>query len=261
MFSRFVRNILEKYVKQYLKLHPDIMLVVVTGSVGKTSTKIAISTILKEKYKVRCREDNHNTVLSAPVAILGIPYPTNVRNPFLWLAVFWQARKRVHEKSSVDVIVQELGSDRIGEIAHFGKYLRPDICVVTAVSSEHIEFFKTIENIAKEELEVANFSRLAIINGDDIDPAFMKYVNNKNIYKYGVKKGFDYRFDNKSFSMKKGYSGEYYARNLSKPILVDVRVLGCHSLSSAIGAAAVSEPRLISRRSSIGAVENKICAG
>lgn len=240
MLSSFVRSILEKYVKQYFKAHPNTKLVVVTGSVGKTSTKIAIATMLKEKYHVHCQEDNHNTTFSAPLAILGITYPNKIYNPFAWLSVFLQARRKVHEKSNVEVIVQELGSDRIGEIAHFGSYLKPDICVVTAVSSEHIEFFKTIENIAKEELAVANYSKLAIVNADDINQIYLKFIKNKNIYNYGIKKSFDYRFDNQSFSINNGYTGKYFAKNIIKPISVNIKVLGCHSLSSAIAATAVS---------------------
>lgn len=67
------------------------------------------------------------------------------------------------------MIVQELGTDRIGQIPHFGKYLRPDIAVVTAVSAEHMEYFKTLDAVAVEELSAANFSKTALINRDDIE--------------------------------------------------------------------------------------------
>jgi UDP-N-acetylmuramoyl-tripeptide--D-alanyl-D-alanine ligase len=60
MFKSFIQMRLEGYVKKYLRTHPDIKLVIVTGSVGKTSTKVAIGTVLSEKFRVRLHEGNHN---------------------------------------------------------------------------------------------------------------------------------------------------------------------------------------------------------
>jgi UDP-N-acetylmuramoyl-tripeptide--D-alanyl-D-alanine ligase len=253
MLSNLIRTILEGYVKRYLKSHNNIKLVVVTGSVGKTSTKTAIATLLNEHFNVRCQVGNHNSQMSVPVAILGLEYPTNIRNPFLWLSVFKQVRKKIHKADDVEIIVQELGSDKIGEIAHFGKYLKPDICVVSAVSSEHVEFFKTIDNIAQEELGVANYSKLAIINGDDIAPIYLKYINNKKVYKYGVSKDFDYRFNKQKFSIEKGYIGSVNMPDSKNISSVGVKVVGDHSLSSVMAALAVSD--------NLGLSKNEIMSG
>ena len=69
MFKNYIQKRLEKYVRKYFKAHPDVKLVVVAGSVGKTSAKVAIATVLSERYKVRLHEGNHNTEISAPLAI------------------------------------------------------------------------------------------------------------------------------------------------------------------------------------------------
>ena len=53
MFKKSITKILENYVRKYFAKHPDIKLIVVAGSVGKTSTKIATATILNERYRVR----------------------------------------------------------------------------------------------------------------------------------------------------------------------------------------------------------------
>ncbi|HUC96690.1 MAG TPA: Mur ligase family protein, partial [Candidatus Saccharimonadales bacterium] len=192
MFKSYIQRRLERYVKTYFNNHPEVILVVVTGSVGKTSTKVAIATILSERFRVRLHKDNHNTNMSAPLAILGVEYPKNIRNIGEWLTVFRAARERIKEPTDVDVVIQELGSDRIGQVPHFGSYLRPDIGVVTAVSAEHMEFFKTIDNVAAEELSVANFSKLALINKDDIDGVYAKDLKNADINTYGTSASAEY---------------------------------------------------------------------
>ena len=240
MFKSFIEQRLEKYVKKYFEKHPDVKLVAVSGSVGKTSTKIAIATVLSEKFRLRVEGGNHNTNLSAPLAILGIDYPKNIRNVFAWLAVFSAARRRISQPSDVDVIIQELGSDRIGQVMQFCQYLHPDIGVVTAVSPEHMEYFKTMDAVAKEELELANFSKIALINRDDIDGQYSKYLKNPKVNTYGTNATAEYHFISENFSMKTGNKGKFYAPELAEPIDVSIKVLGEHTLRPAIAAAAVA---------------------
>jgi hypothetical protein len=79
--------------------------------------------------------------MSVPVSLLGVEYPDDVHSVREWLTVFRAMNIRIREPKDVDVIVQELGTDKPGEIAHFGTYLQPDIAVVTAISDEHIDIF------------------------------------------------------------------------------------------------------------------------
>ena len=240
MFKNIIRRKLERYVKKYFRKHPEVKLVIVTGSVGKTSTKIAIATVLSEHFRVRLHEGNYNAELSAPTSILGINYPEEIKNPLAWIEVFRAAKLRISEPTDVDIIVQEVGSDRIGQVPHFGKYAKPDICVVSAVSPEHMEYFGTIENVAKEELAAVNFSKIAIINRDDIDGEYAKYINNPNIDTYGTSGNAEYKLLTQKFSVEEGYSGEYFAPELKEPINVKVKVLGDHSLRPIIAAGAVA---------------------
>lgn len=239
MFKKLIQKRLEGYVKKYFKKHPEVKLVVVTGSVGKTSTKTAIATVLSTRYRVALHKGNHNSSLSAPVAILGIEYPENIRSPFAWLAVFAAARKRIKEPTGVDVIVQELGSDMPGEVKHFGTYLHPDIGVVTAVTPEHMEFFKTMDIVAQEELEAANFSELAIINRDDIDGEYAKYLTNSNIDTYGTSGLAEYRFEEEDFSVDAGYKGKVVTPEFDIDD-VKIKLVGEHSLRPTMGAVAVA---------------------
>lgn len=240
MFKHFVQRKLEKYVVKYFKKHPEVKLIVVTGSVGKTSTKRAIATLLSQRYRVALHEGNHNTTFSVPVAILGIEYPTNVKSVGAWLSVFRAARQRIKEPTGVDVIVQELGADQPGDIAHFGTYLHPAIGVVTAATPEHMEFFQTMEAVAKEELTAANFSELAIINRDDIDGEYAAFLTNANVDTYGVTGAAEYRFETQNFTIEEGYKGSVIAPEFNEAFPATIRVIGEHSLRPAMGAVAVA---------------------
>lgn len=240
MFKTFIQKKLESYVKLYFKKHPEVKLVVVTGSVGKTSTKIAIATVLSERFKVRLQEGNHNAEVSTPLAILGIDYPENIKSITTWLGVFRAAKIRIKQPADVDVIVQELGSDRIGQVPHFGTYIHPDIGVVTAVSPEHMEFFKTVDNVAREELSVANFSDQALINRDDIDGKYAKYIINPKIDTYGTNASAEYHFISENYSLESGHKGDFIAPKLLSPIKAVIHVLGEYTLRPAVAAAAVA---------------------
>ena len=99
-----IQRKLEKSVKKYFTRHPEVKLVVVAGSVGKTSTKMAIATVLSQGLRVRLHEGNHNTEMSAPLAILGVSYPENVRSLKQWRVIFKAIKQRIKQPADVDVI-------------------------------------------------------------------------------------------------------------------------------------------------------------
>jgi UDP-N-acetylmuramoyl-tripeptide--D-alanyl-D-alanine ligase len=240
MFKKYIQKKLEKYVVKYFRKHPEVKLVVVAGSVGKTSTKRAVATLLSQRYRVALHEGNHNTPMSVPVAILGIEYPTDVHSVGAWISVFRAARERIKEPTGVDVIIAEIGADHPGDIASFGRYLKPYIGVVTAVTPEHMEFFNSIEAVAQEELTTANFSQLAIINRDDIDGRFANFLTNPNIDTYGTTGAAEYRFEVEDFTVDDGYKGAVIIPELDQPISVMLKVVGEHSIRPAMGAVAVA---------------------
>ena len=237
MFKTFILHKIQNYTKRYFKKHPEVKLIVVAGSVGKTSTKRALATVLSQRYRVRMHEGNHNTEFAVPLAILGIDYPDDVHSPLAWLAVFRAAAARIRQPSDVDVIIQELGTDNPGDIAAFGEYLAPDLALVTAVTPEHMEFFKTLEAVAKEELSVSDFSKKVLINRDDIDSRFAEFETNDNFNTYGTTGAAEYRFELNEFTPTAGYRGTIYALD-AEPFEATIDVVGEHSLRPVVGAIA-----------------------
>lgn len=240
MFKNFIQSKLERAVKTYFKKHPEVKLVVVAGSVGKTSTKIAIGTVLNEKLRIRLHEGNHNSELSTPLAILGVEYPDNIRSLGAWMTVFSAVRKRINQPADVDVIVQEIGTDRIGQIPHFGTYLNPDIAVVTAVSPEHMEYFQTLDNVAAEELAVVNFSKTALINRDDIPSQYAADITNPNINTYGTTDTAEYRFTTDDYTFADGFTGTFVASGFADSAMTTLKLVGEHSIRAAVAAGAVA---------------------
>jgi UDP-N-acetylmuramoyl-tripeptide--D-alanyl-D-alanine ligase len=239
MFKKYIQSKLEKAVRKYFKKHPEVKLVVVTGSVGKTSTKIAIGTVLNEKFKVRLHEGNHNSDLSAPLAILGVAFPDDIRKLGQWLAVFKAVKQRINQPTDVDVIIQELGTDGIGQIPHFGTYLNPDIAVVTSVAPEHMEFFKTMDAVAAEELAAVNFSKWALINRDDIPGVYAADITNPNLNTYGTTDSAEYRFTSTDYTFEDGFSGMFVAPEWPLAVPTTLHLVGEHSTRAAVAAGAV----------------------
>lgn len=253
MFKKYIQKKLQTYVRKYFVAHPEVKLVLIGGSVGKTSTKIATATVLSEYYKVRLHEGNHNTHLSAPLAILGIDYPENIKSLGAWWSVFRAAKRRIKDPADVDVIVQELGIDHVGDMAVFGRYLLADIGVVTSVTEEHMETFQTIEAVAKEELLLAEFSKMVLINRDDIAGRFASYLNNSNLSTYGTSGAAEYRFVDESFTIESGHVGLVVTPKNPDGFQATIDVVGEHNLRPAIAAAAVA--------SQLGMTNQQIAAG
>ena len=237
MMKRIILWLLERKVRQYIQKHKPL-LIVVTGSVGKTSTKQAIATVLNEKYQVRAHSGNHNTHYSVPTAIMGIEYPDNPHSISQWRAVLKAMDVRIAGDKDVDVIIQELGTDRPGDIKAFGRYLHPDVAVVTAVSEEHMENFGSIDDVAKEELAIASYAKLCIINRDDIDIMYADYADTHTIDTYGVGEKAEYRLIIEPASPIDGRIGRMVMPEWGE-ITVTLQLIGNHSLKAAAAAACV----------------------
>ena len=235
MLKSIVRSRLEKYVKKYFKHHHP-KLIVVAGSVGKTVTKHTIVAALRSAdYKVRMAEENYNSEMSVPLALLGVEYPEDgVRSVKAWLEAFKKMKAKIKEDKEPDFIVQELGTDHPGEIAHFGTYLSPDLAVVTAITPEHMENFRDLNAVANEELDVTDYSEKVLINIDDTPSVYLQ----DSFFSYGLDAKADYSFTVLEKSPLKGYLGRFKTRELGE-IEVKTKVSSEQQLKSMIAAAAV----------------------
>lgn len=122
----------------------QIPVVAITGSVGKTSTKDMIASVLSQKYKVLKTQGNYNNEIGLPLTIL-----------------------RLREEQAM---VVEMGMTSLGEISLLTQIAKPDVAVITNIGTAHIEYLKTRENILKAKLEIIeglSENGTIIINNDN----------------------------------------------------------------------------------------------
>lgn len=149
------------------KYHPRI--IAVTGSVGKTSTREAIFAVISKQYHVRKSEKNYNNEIGVPLTIIGVE--SGEKSMLKWCGVFlrWLGLWIFPQKYP-EILILEMGADRPGDLQYLTDFAKPDIAVITEVSSSHLEYFKNIEAIAKEKLTLARAlteQGLVILNSDN----------------------------------------------------------------------------------------------
>jgi UDP-N-acetylmuramoyl-tripeptide--D-alanyl-D-alanine ligase len=143
--------------------------VAITGSVGKTSTKEAISLVLASKFSVRASKGNYNNEIGVPLTIIN--EESGGRNILLWIAVFVKALFKLIVTRYPEILVLELGTDRPGDIAYLADLLgQIDVAVLTDIGISHLEFFAHPQELAKEKLSLIkklSKNALAILNFDN----------------------------------------------------------------------------------------------
>ncbi|CAN5395328.1 UDP-N-acetylmuramoyl-tripeptide--D-alanyl-D-alanine ligase [soil metagenome] len=160
----FVVTILAWQVRR-LRKRNNFKIVAVVGSIGKTSTKLAIARVLSGSLKVRYQSGNYNDIVSVPLVFFGSNLPS-LLNPFAWLGIFLKNEQIISNAYPYDVVVVELGTDGPGQISAFKKYIKSDISVITALTPEHMQYFSNLQSVADEELSVGEYSEKIIMNAD-----------------------------------------------------------------------------------------------
>ena len=146
--------------------------IAVTGSVGKTSTKDAIFTILKNYKNTRKSEKSFNSEIGVPLSVLGLPNAWD--NPLAWLKnIIDGGIIAFFSKKYPEVLVLEAGVDRPGDMANLTTWLKPDIVVMTRLPDVpvHVEFFGTPDEVVAEKMELLKALKpdgVFIYNHDDM---------------------------------------------------------------------------------------------
>ena len=138
------------------RYHPRI--VMVTGSVGKTSTKDAVAAVLSARFLVRKSEKNLNSEFGVPLTIFGANVPDSLFNPFAWILPLKSALALILLPNHYpNMLVLEVGVDRPGDLARILKIATPDMVVVTRLPEVpvHVESYSSPEAVREEEFSPA----------------------------------------------------------------------------------------------------------
>ena len=191
-------NILKKTVIYILTIESKLVLrkykptvIAVTGSVGKTSTKDAIYTVLASAGDhVRKNEKSFNSKIGIPLTILGVP---NAWHSSLgWFSNMLHGIGLVLLKADYPkTLILEAGADHPGDIETLVKWLRPDVAVITKIDDipVHVEFFKSPAEVFKEKIFLAKGVRsgdTVVLFADDEKMKNLDLGPDKKVITYGM---------------------------------------------------------------------------
>ncbi len=188
--------------------------VAITGSVGKSTTKEMIATVLESTYKTCKTPANHNNDIGMPMAILAMPLDT-------------------------EVAVLEMGMNHFREIAYLSNIAHPDVAVIINIGTMHIEFLGTRAGIRQAKMEITegmSEKGMLLLNGDDTMLRSLDKEPRQRITYFGqgencAIRGFDVKQDGQILSFR------VEAGKLTIPVKLELE--GEHYVNDALAAVAV----------------------
>lgn len=225
MAANIINRPIEKSVNNYyindakrkLKSVPDLKIIGVTGSFGKTSVKFYLQTLLRAKYNVLVTPESYNTPMGITKTIREYLKPTH------------------------EIFVCEMGARKVGEIKEVCDIAPPHHGVITSVGPQHLDTFFSIENIKKTKFELADAlpqGGILFLNGDNeyIQDKSREYSN--KIYYHSQKAGSGYYAKDISVSQ---FGTEFTVVTPSgEEERFQMKLVGLHNVINVVGAIAVA---------------------
>lgn len=206
-----------KDIAEHYRKSLDIKVVGITGSVGKTSTKEMIASVLEQKYHVLKTAGNFNNEIGLPLTIFNI--------------------REEHE-----IAVLEMGINHFGEMHRLAKMARPDICVITNIGLCHLENLIDRDGILKAKTEMFDFMQpnaKIILNGDDDKLITISDVHGETPKFFGLSTAFDAFADNIHTHSLKGVSCTLHLGDNSIETMIPIP--GNHMVYNALAGALVGQ--------------------
>ena len=198
-FRTFVADILAHLARAVITKYQP-MIVMVTGSVGKTSTKDAVAAALSTTYELRASEKSYNSEFGVPFTIFGAQNPWN--NVTAWLGMVQRALALIFiTQPYPKLLVLEVGADRPGDLAKILKIATPDAVVVTHLPSVpvHVEAYASPRAVHEEEFAPAYALATdapLILSSDDGHAIQMAAKLPVQVVTFGFTKGADVEITN-----------------------------------------------------------------
>lgn len=208
-----------KQIAKFYREGLDIKVVGITGSVGKTSTKEMIYSVLSEKYNVLKTEGNFNNELGLPLTIF-----------------------RLREEHQIAVL--EMGISDFKEMTRLSEIAKPDVAVITNIGLCHLENLKTRDGILKAKTEMfENISENAkiVLNGDDDKLSTITEYNGIKPYFYSVNNNSSIYADNIENEGIKGIKCNLHYEKSDSDIEVLINIPGKHMVYNALAALCVGK--------------------
>lgn len=202
----------------YYRSKFQIPVIGITGSVGKTSTKEMIASVLRQSYQTHMTQGNFNNEIGLPLTVFNL-------------------------RDEDEIMVLEMGMSDFGEISRLTRIAKPDTAVITNIGISHIEHLGSREGIKQAKFEIMEGLQLdgtVILNGDDdmlwnargeIDFETLYFgVHNKNcdltvteLRTYSDGSEFTCKIDGELHKFSVSVPGEHHVTNALAAILVGLK--------------------------------------
>lgn len=197
----------------------EIKVVGITGSVGKTSTKEFIASVLEQHFDTWKTQGNFNNEIGVPLTILQV-------------------------RENHQVLVLEMGINHFGEMTRLSAMGQPDIVVITNIGQCHLEFLGDRDGVLKAKTEV--FTNMAkdgtvILNGEDDKLITVEDVNGSKPVLFGRTEDCRYFADSEKSEGLLGTKVTLCSRESGMKVNAQVPLPGGHMVNNALAAMAVGE--------------------
>ena len=236
MLYSAVNSPMEKAINQHyyneadriLRDSPNLKIVGITGSYGKTSVKYFLNQLLSVKYNVYMTPGNYNTTLGVIRAVREGLRPTH------------------------EIFLCEMGARHVGDIAEICQLAHPDLAIITSIGPQHLETFGSVENIVKTKLELADAVKgrgPVFLNFDSA--LIAQHAYNQDVVTYG-QNGKDYAVSDVHI----GRSGSVFTVTAPDGTSQEyrTRLLGAANVQNIAGAVAVAHSLGVSLKAMVPAV-------
>lgn len=204
-----------KDIAEFYRQQLSLRVVGITGSVGKTSTKEAIASVLSEKYCVLKTLGNFNNELGLPLTVFRL--------------------REEHEAA-----VLEMGISDFGEMHRLSKIARPDVCVMTNIGQCHLEFLHDRDGILRAKSEIFDFlapDGKIVLNGDDDKLSTITEIKGIRPIFFGIESGREIYADEIQPMGLKGISCRIHVGEESFSVVIPIP--GYHMVYNGLAATAV----------------------
>lgn len=175
-----------KKIAAFYRQSVPVKVVGITGSVGKTSTKEMIASVISQKYQVHKTAGNFNNEIGLPLTVFGI-------------------------RAEHEVAILEMGISDFNEMHRLSTVANPDICVITNVGLCHLENLGDRDGVLKAKTECFEHMKsggLAVLNGDDDKLSTKQMVNGRATVFYGFEQAARVDVDGNPMAEKTIYATE-----------------------------------------------------
>jgi len=228
--ANWINKPIENAINQYyyndalniLGKNPNLIVIGITGSYGKTSTKNVLYTMLSKDFNVLMTPESFNTKMGLTRTI------------------------REHLKPTHQILIAEMGAKEVGDIRELCEFVHPTYGVITSIGPAHLDTFKSFENIVSTKGELFKYLKengTAFINVDDENIRGIALRDDVSVIRYSVNEASELSPDYFIEATTVGSSGSSFTlvqKKTGKKIRLSTKLLGKHNLANVLAGLSIA---------------------